>query len=253
MAEPYNYNIAPPTDAFQRAYAFGTAVDQQQQQAAQQQAARVRAQQVQEAIQSIATNRSPENIARNILLFPELKEQISASESVLNESERNSANQLRSEVISLMRTGNKDAARTRLETQVQAYKNTAGKEKEAAAAEALLKTFDINPDAVILPMTIQLAQSDEKLYKNLFGGDENLSATGKEYQDRVRIQGKEKADAWLELQGEKLIPVQEGGAVYRGSEILGPGTITGRVAPPTVTFTPLTEGGQTEKPSGNFR
>lgn len=184
MAEPYNYNIASPTDAFQKAYAFGTAVDQQQQQAAQQQAARVRAQQVQQAIQSIATNRSPENIARNILLFPELKEQVSASESVLNEAQKTADNQFRAEVIGLAKGGNVEAARARLAAQAEGYANTPGKEKQAAAAQALLKTFDINPESVILPMTIQLAESNKDLYKTLFDTGEltafqkNLQAAG---------------------------------------------------------------------------
>jgi len=258
MAEPYNYNIASPTTAFQNAYAFGNAIDQQRlaEQAAREKQLKDQqmAQQRQAALQSIADNRSPENIARNVLLFPELKEQITASESILNEAERTNANQLRAEVIGLFRGGNIDAARARLKAQVDGYRNTPGKEKQAAASEALLKTFDIDPDSVILPMTIQLAQSDEKLYKNLYGGDENLSATGKEYQDRVRIQGKEKADAWLELQGEKLLAVEEGGAIYRGSDILGTGPITGRTAPSGITFKPLpATGGQTDKPSGNFR
>jgi hypothetical protein len=258
MAEPYNYNVPSPTDAFQKAYAFGDAIaarQAEQQAALQKQAQQLAEQQrVQTALQSIMDDRSPENIAKNILLVPSIKEQVQASESVLNEAERTSANQLRAEVIGLFRGGNQDAARARLAAQADGYANTPGKEKQAAAAQALLKTFDIDPNSVILPMTIQLAQSDDKLYKNLYGGDENLSATGKEYQDRVRIQGKEKADAWLELQGEKLFAVPEGGELVAGSSILGKGPITGRTAPPTVTFKPLpATGGQTDKPSGNFR
>jgi hypothetical protein len=258
MAQPFNYNIASPMAAFEGSFNFAQAQEQKQraEQAAREKQLRDQqmAQQRQAALQSIADNRSPENIARNVLLFPELKEQITASESILNEAERTNANQLRAEVIGLFRGGNIDAARARLSAQADGYRNTPGKEKQAAASEALLKTFDIDPDSVILPMTIQLAQSDEKLYKNLYGGDESLSATGKEYQDRVRIQGKEKADAWLELQGEKLFAVPEGGELVAGSSILGKGPITGRAAPPTVTFKPLpATGGQTDKPSGNFR
>jgi hypothetical protein len=129
---------------------------------------RDRVQKTNEALQSVATNPSPENISKVLLLFPALKEQITASQSVLSEAENKSANQFRSEVISLHRAGNTEGARARLEQQLQGYKNTPGKEKEAAAAEALIKSFDVNPDAVMLPMTIQLAQSDEKLYKTLF-------------------------------------------------------------------------------------
>jgi hypothetical protein len=174
MAEPYNYNIASPTDAFQKAYAFGDAITQRQQQDAQAQAARVRAQQSKAALESIVTDRSPENISRNLLLFPELKEQITASESVLNEAQRNSDNQFRAEVIGFAKGGNIEAARERLAKQAEGYANTPGKEQQAAAAQALLKTFDINPDSVLLPMTIQLAQSDEKLYKTITEGPTGL-------------------------------------------------------------------------------
>ena len=68
--------------------------------------------------------------------------------------------------------------------QAQAYANTPGKEREAQAAKSLLQAFDKDPDAVLLPMTIQLAQSDEKLYGTLFGAGEmtafqkNLMAAG---------------------------------------------------------------------------
>jgi len=184
MAEPYNYTIASPMDAFQKSYAFGTAISEREAAQAKAAEASARAKKAQGALDSIAKDRTPENIARNLLLFPELQEQVKASEAILGEAERNSANRLRAEVISLFKAGSEDAARARLETQMQAYKNTPGKEREAAAAEALLKSFDVNPEAVILPMTIQLAQSDEKLYKNLFENAEltafqkNLLAAG---------------------------------------------------------------------------
>jgi hypothetical protein len=165
MAEPYNYNIAPPTDAFQKAYAFGTAINQQQQQQAQQLAEK---QKVQAALESIAKDRTPENLARNLLLVPSIKEQVLASESILNEAEKTANNQFRAEVIGLAKSGNIEAARLRLQKQAEGYAGTVGKEKEAAAAQALLKTFDINPESVILPMSIQLAESNKDLYKTLF-------------------------------------------------------------------------------------
>jgi hypothetical protein len=169
MAEPYNYNIAPPTDAFQRAYAFGTAINQQQQQQAQQLAEK---QKVQTALESIAKDRTPENLARNLLLVPSIKEQVLASESILSEAEKTANNQFRAEVIGLAKSGNIDAARLRLQKQAEGYANTPGKEKQAAAAQSLLKTFEIDPESVILPMTIQLAESNKDLYDALFKGSE---------------------------------------------------------------------------------
>jgi hypothetical protein len=165
MAEPYNYNIASPNAAFQDAYAFGNAIAAQK--AAQVKAAEEK-QKAQMALESIAKDRTPENLARNLLLVPSIKEQVLASESILNEAEKTANNQFRAEVIGLAKAGNIDAAKARLKAQADGYANTPGKEKEAAAAQALLKTWDINPESVILPMTIQLAESNKDLYKTLF-------------------------------------------------------------------------------------
>lgn len=101
--------------------------------------------------------------------------------------------------------------------------------------------------AKILP----LSAFQDILKKRLESQGDYASAVGKEYQDRVRLQGKAAADAWLALQGEKLVPVAAGGAVYRGSDLM-----LGAPAPSGVTFTPVTsgaQGGPTPSASGNFR
>jgi hypothetical protein len=76
MAQPFNYNIASPMAAFEGSFNFAQAQEQKQraEQAAREKQLRDQqmAQQRQAALQSIADNRSPENIARNVLLFPEL-------------------------------------------------------------------------------------------------------------------------------------------------------------------------------------
>lgn len=215
MAQPFDYTIAAPTAAFQQAYAFGTAISERDVARAEAAKKVERAKKAQAALDSIAKDRSPQNIAAQLLQFPELKEQVAASESILSEAEKTAANQLRAEVLSMYKAGNKDAARARIETQMNAYKNTPGKEKEAAASEALLKSFDVNPDSVILPMSIQLAQSDEKLYKTLFDATEGydtpfmkeLIAEGKkpgtpEFQEALRQ--KREGDPWLAVPGVGL-------------------------------------------------
>jgi hypothetical protein len=162
--------------AFEGSFNFAQAQDQKQraEQAAREKQAQQLAEQqkVQTALESIAKDRTPGNLARNLLLVPSIKEQVLASESILNEAEKTANNQFRAEVIGLAKGGNIDAARARLSVQAEGYANTPGKEKEAAAAQALLKTFDINPESVILPMTIQLAESNKDLYKTLFDAGE---------------------------------------------------------------------------------
>lgn len=204
MAQPFNYAIASPMDAFKESFAFGSALAKQKEQAN-------RTAEVNKAIASIVNDRSPENIARNIMLFPELKEQIAASESILGDAERKAANTLRAEVISLYKAGNKDAARVRLEAQAQAYANTPGKEQQAKAAKTMLDAFDKDPDAVILPMSIQLAQSDENLYKNLFQNTEmtafqkNLVAAGI---DPKSEQGQQLAQQFVTNQADPIVEME---------------------------------------------
>lgn len=176
MAQPFNYNIASPMAAFEGSFNFAQAQEQKQraEQAAREKqlAAQQEAQKVQTALESISKDRTPENLARNLLLVPSIKEQVLASESILNEAQKTADNQFRAEVIGLAKGGNVEAARARLAAQAEGYANTPGKEKQAAAAQALLKTFDINPESVILPMTIQLAESNKDLYKTLFDAGE---------------------------------------------------------------------------------
>lgn len=286
MAEPFNYNIASPMAAFQNSYALGQAISQQD--AARAEAAKkaTRAQEAKLALDSIIKDRSPQNIAAQLLKFPELKEQVSASEAILSDAEKTSANQLRSEVLSLFKAGKKDAARARLQTQADAYKNTPGKEKEAAAAEALLKSFDVDADAVILPMSIQLAQSDEKLYKTLFDNAEvtafqkDLRAAGIDPNSPKGIALSEsfvvnKADPWIETEvinpsgqrvmfkGPKSVYMQNyGNQASAGSSNNAPkvGDVRGNYRyaggdPANKNNWIKIEGGQTgtPAPSGNFR
>jgi len=274
MAQPFDYTIASPMDAFQKSYAFGTALAEREAQAN-------RAKQVNDALVSIANDRSPENLARNLLMFPELKEQVATSESILGEAERSSNNQFRAEVISLAKAGNIPAARSRLEMQAQAYANTPGKEREAQAAKSLLQAFDKDPDAVLLPMTIQLAQSDEKLYGTLFGQAEltsfqkNLIAAGIDPKsDRGRQLSEQfavnQADPLVEVEtpnngkfvgprseyfrrygdgaaAPKVIPAPKSKAEF---DALAPGAEY--IAPDGSTRRKPMNGGQTAKPSGNF-
>lgn len=217
MAEPYNYTIASPMDAFQKSYAFGTALAEKQAQAD-------RSKQINDALVSIANDRSPENISRNLLMFPELKEQITASESILGDAERQSANSLRAEVISLARAGNTAAARERLATQAQAYANTPGKEKQAQAAQSLLQAFDKNPEAVLLPMTIQLAQSDEKLYGTLFGAGEKPTTFQQDFAFIQKTFGDQAASEFAQFGRSGIVSIPLGdGRTYVGPPSMAPG------------------------------
>lgn len=204
---------------------------------------------------------TPQKLANLYLNHPSLKTGLDAYTSTLSDQDKktttefatkalsfNSANKS-DEVLSLFDEYAKAATESNRPDMAKVFadaKTTYGKIEDPKAREALI-------GSVLASTGKEGLDIYDKLYKNLYGEPENLSAVGKEYQDRVRIQGKEEADKWLNLQGEKLVAVEPGGAVYKGSDILGTGPITGKAAPPGVTFTPLKQGGQTETSSGNFR
>ena len=234
MATPFDYTVASPNAAFQNAFAFGTAL-------AERKVAAQKAQAAKNALQSIATDRSPENIAKQIMLFPELKDQIAASEAVLSDAEKTSANQLRAEVLSLYKAGKTDLARARLETQLNAYKNTPGKEKEAKAAETLLKTFDIDADSVILPMSIQLAQSDDKLYKALFDTGEKPTTFQQDFNFIKKTFGEGAAAEFAQFGRSGIVSIPLGdGRTYVGPPSMAPGASRWQQQPgmPAPTETP---------------
>lgn len=234
MATPFDYTVASPNAAFQQAYAFGTALSQRQ-------AAAKKAQDAKAALESIATDRSPENIAKQILLFPELKEQIAASESVLSDAEKTSANQLRAEVLSLYKAGKNDLSRARIETQLNAYKNTPGKEKEAKAAEALLKSFDIDPEYLMTTMSIQLAQSDEKLYKTLFDAGEKPTTFQQDFNFIKKTFGEGAAAEFAQFGRSGIVSIPLGdGRTYVGPPSMAPGASRWQQQPemPAPTETP---------------
>jgi hypothetical protein len=168
MAQPYDYTLPNPMIAFEQAYKFGNSIAASKAEDLNNEKAKI-------ALQSVATDRSPENIARVFRDFPALREQITASESVLNEAQKAADNEFRSQVIGLTKSGNIDLARARLQSQADGYANTVGKEKEAKAANAMLQVFDKDPDAVSMTLGIQLAGSNKDLYEALFKGSELTS------------------------------------------------------------------------------
>jgi hypothetical protein len=251
MPDPFNYNIASPMAAFEGSLNFAQA--QEQRQRAEQAAVlkQQRAAEIKQAMASYQQDRSAPNLARLAMAFPELNDQIKASESILNEDEKKNANLLRSEVITLVKNGKRELARARLKKQLEGYQGTVGQEKQAKAAQDMITAFDTDPDLVVLPMELALIQSDKDLYEKVVGITQNLSPVGKEYQDRVRILGKAAADTWLKTEGMKLIPVQPGGKIVNAESFIG--NVTGNEAPPEVTFTIDDTGGQTSTTqSGTF-
>lgn len=198
---------------------------------------------------------SPQKLANLQLNYPSLKSSLDAYTQTLSDADKRTTTDFATQAFGLNRYGKPEDVVNLFDTYIAGAEKRPDMMRVLKDAKATyLKIEDPKArEALIGSVLAGTGKEGLELYEKIYGKDENLSPVGKEYQDRVRIQGKDAADAWLKLEGEKLVAVQEGGAVYTGSDLLGNGPITGRTAPKGVTFKPITEGGQTEKPSGNFR
>jgi hypothetical protein len=260
MVQPVNYadlagGFQSPQEAFTNTIKLREYYLQQQKAAQDARLAKEQAVQMKAALEDYTTAPNPQKLASLYLNYPSLKGGLDAYTQTLSDANKRTTTDFAVQAFGLNRYGKPEDVINLFDRYI------AGAEKSPDmvrvlkdAKETYLKIEDPKArEALIGSVLAGTGKEGLELYEKIYGKDENLSPVGKEYQDRVRIQGKEAADDWLKLEGEKLIAVQEGGAVYTGSDILGNGPITGRPAPKGVTFKPLTEGGQTEKPSGNFR
>jgi hypothetical protein len=253
MVQPVNYaalagGFQSPQEAFMNVLQVRQSVVKQEKEAAE----NLR---MKQDLEDYNTAPTPQKLANLHLNYPSLKGSLDAYTQTLSDADKRTTTDFATQAFVLNRGGKTEDVLSLFDRYI------AGAEKRPDmvrvfkdAKDAYSKIDDLKArEALIGSVLAGTGKEGLDLYEKIFNVDKDLSPVGKEYQDRVRIQGKEAADAWLRLEGEKLFAVPEGGELVAGSSILGKGPITGKAAPPTVTFTPLKEGGQTEKPSGNFR
>lgn len=193
MPAPYDYTIAPPIDAFQRSLALFSGLSEQQRQEEERAAQEARRERIGAALASLKTDRSPENVADVLLTFPELKEQITASQEVLDDAGKKADIDFKTRLYTMQKGGRHAEALAMLEERATALKNTPGKEQEAKATEDLIKAWKIDPSIGEETLALQIAATAPDLYKAMHGADGPLD---KGYALNVQLFGKAQADAW---------------------------------------------------------
>lgn len=261
MVQPIDYatlagGFQSPQEAFTNTIKLREYYLQQQKAAEDARLAKEKTVQMEADLKDYTTNPDPQKLASLHLRYPTLKQGLDAYTQTLSDADKRTTTDFATQAFVLNRGGKTEDVLSLFDRYI------AGAEKRPDmvrvfkdAKDAYSKIDDLKArEALIGSVLAGTGKEGLELYEKIFNVDKDLSPVGKEYQDRVRIQGKEAADAWLKLEGEKLFAVPEGGELVAGSSILGKGPITGKAAPPTVTFKPLPAiGGQTDKPSGNFR
>ncbi len=267
MVQPIDYatlagGFQSPQEAFTNTIKLREYYLQQQKAAEEARLAKAKAVQMEAELKDYQSAPTPQKLANLHLNYPSLKGSLDAYTQTLSDADKRTTTDFATRAFGLNRAGKTDQVLGLFDTYINAATES-GRPDMARVLQDSKKTFEIIGDlepnealkareALIGSVLAGTGKDGLELYEKIWNVDKDLSPVGKEYQDRVRIQGKAEADKWLKLEGEKLFAVPEGGELVAGSSILGKGPITGKAAPPTVTFTPLTEGGQTEKPSGTF-
>ena len=216
MAQPFDYTIPSPQDAFQSSFVFGQRIAAQQ--AAQQQAQQkaMEAQQARAAMQAVYDNPTPENLSRFYMAHPAYKEQFEAARQPLTDAAKADDLDFSSRALALLTNGATEEANALMQSRIKALKETPGREDEAARTEAVAQMFAKQPQAGKVLLAMKMAAIDPKLYETIYGKTEmtgfqkDLLAAGV---DPNSPEGKAKAAEYVALKTDPIVqmPTPSGG------------------------------------------
>lgn len=169
-----------------------------------------RAQQMQQDVAAWQSDMSPERTAALLMNYPEIKEQITSSQAVLNEAAKRDRLDFASRALMLSRAGQTDAVKAMAQQRVDAYRK-AGKEREAQEAEAMLKAWELDPRVGEGALALDIATADPKLYETMFGKSE-MTSFQKDLQaagiDPNSPEGKAKASQFVQLKVDPIVEME---------------------------------------------
>lgn len=218
MAGPFDYmsQLGNPTQAFAQGLQVSTLATQQQ-------AQQERARQVQGALASLQQDRSPQNVANVLMAFPELKEQITASRSTLDDAQKEQDRNFLGQVLMLRQAGLTDRAETLMQDRVNALKNTAGREADAQTAQAMYDAYKANPQTADPTIALYLQATDPEFYKTVAGGTDK-TALQKDFEFIKSTFGPQAAAEFAQYGRGGVVSIPIGnGQTYVGPAALAPG------------------------------
>lgn len=206
MPEPYNYIIPQqsPLEAFGQSFQVFDAIRQRQ---AQQQQAETKRQ----ALSSVMTDRSPENLSRIALMFPELADQIKQSQSILNDAQKQTDINWQTQVLSAIRNGRMDLAKQLAGERAIALRNS-GKEQDAKAIDDLVNAVGDNPEIADSILSMNLSVLAPDAYKNTFGQKADLTGFQKDLAaagiDPASEEGRAKSSEYVKLKIDPIVEME---------------------------------------------
>jgi hypothetical protein len=224
MAQPFNYMIPSPQDAFQSSFAFGQQIAAQQkaQQQAQQKA--IEAQQARAAMQMVYDNPTPENISKFYMAYPAYKEQFEAARQPLTDAAKADDLDFTSRALSLLTNGATDQANALMQSRIAALKETPGREAEAARTEAVAQMIAKEPQAGKALLNMKMAAIDSKLYETIFGKTADKTAFQQDFEYIKKTFGPSAAAEYAQYGRSGTVSIPLGnGQTYVGPPSMAPG------------------------------
>lgn len=144
---PINFDMPDPSLAISRGINVGSALNQIKTQKLQQQQAADYQKQLQSDLSSVLAERNPtaSDYASLVTKHPQFSEQFQDAWKMLNEEQKSNRTQQVSEIYSALESGSPDVAKSLLEIQQEAAKNS-GNEREVKATQVMMDLIDRNPE-----------------------------------------------------------------------------------------------------------
>jgi hypothetical protein len=164
MAEPYNYNVVSPLAGFAQGLQISTVLEEQRKERELEQ----RAREGEAALLTAFEGGTPttEQISNLILKNPSIADRAKQAYTMRTAPQREADERLRTELYMLMRGGEPDAVKAKMQTFIDAARNS-GRPQEAAQAEANLRVYEQNPNAGMISVGSMLAATNPELWKKL--------------------------------------------------------------------------------------
>lgn len=223
MPGPFDYSsqLDNPLQSFMQGVQVVDVMRQRQAQQEQAIAMQRRKHAMQEAMGTLAADRSPQNVSRVLTMFPELKESIQASQASLDDAQKKADRSFYGQILMYRAAGMEDRADALMRERVDALKNTQGREAEAQSAQAMYDAYKANPAMADPTIAMYLQTTDPEFYKQVSEKSElttfqkNLTAAGI---DPNSPRGQELSMQYAQRQADPIIELE----TPSGGKFVGP-------------------------------
>ena len=174
MAQPYNYilDVPNPLESLNQGlwngFKLGANIDQVKKQQEQYDLQKQQQTQMNQSLQYLAQNPSPENYAKVMTMYPQLSENLKRSYDTMDDGKRKTTLSIASQSYAALMNNQPDIAKQVLNDAATAYENS-GQTKDAGVIRGYIKLIDNNPAAARTSIGLMMASTDPDKFKDIYG------------------------------------------------------------------------------------